>query len=251
MRLKDKVIIVTGAAGYIGRAFAERMGQEGAKVVVCDIKDPAETAEAVQAAGGEALSQVVDVTDEASTTELARKTVERYGRIDGLLNNAGLIRAPGLEARPLMEVDMAAWDKTFSVNVKGPFLCIRAVFPYMKEQGGGKIINIGSGSWLHTSRGRLSAPHYPASKAAATVLARALAKELGIYNININTLAPGATPPEEREQALGGFNAESERALGRVGVPEDLTGAAVFLFSEDANFITGQMLLVNGGMETY
>jgi NAD(P)-dependent dehydrogenase (short-subunit alcohol dehydrogenase family) len=237
-RLQDKVIVVTGASGYIGRTFAERVGQEGARVVLCDIRESPEALAAVRATGADALSLQVDVASEESTKEMARKSVERFGRIDGLLNNAGIIRGPGMEPRSLLDVDLDAWDRTLSVNVKGPFLCIRAVFPYMRDRGGGKIINIGSGTWLHTSRGMLSTPHYVASKGAVTGLTRAL--------------APGATPPEGREQALLGPQfTDSERALGRVGLPEDLTGAMVFLFSEDSDFMTGQMLLVNGGMETW
>jgi NAD(P)-dependent dehydrogenase (short-subunit alcohol dehydrogenase family) len=251
MRLKGKVIIVTGAAGYIGRAFALRMGQEGGRVVVCDLKDPSDTAEAVRATGAEVLSLVVDVTSEESTKDMARRTIERFGRIDCLLNNAGLIHGPGMGPHAIMDVDLAAFDRTLAVNVKGPFLCTRAVFPQMQAQGGGSIINIGSGSWLHTSRGWLSTPHYVASKAAVTGLTRGLAKELGRAGIRINTLAPGNTPADQRDQLLQGPDFErSERALGRMGLPEDLTGTAVFLFSEDASFITGQMLLVNGGMET-
>ena len=252
MRLKDKVAIVTGTAGYIGRAFATRLGQEGAKVVVCDVRDSSETAEAVRATGAEVLPLQVDVTSEESTKEMARKTAERFGRIDCLLNNAGIIRGPGMDARPITEVDLEAFDRTLAVNVKGVFLCIRSVFPYMRDQGGGKIINIGSGIWLHTSRDRLSTPHYAASKGAVTGLTRSLAKELGQYSIRINTLAPGSTPPEGRDEALAGPRfEESERALGRMGLPEDLTGAMVFLFSEDSDFVTAQMILVNGGMETW
>lgn len=250
MRLAGKVVIVTGAAGYLGRAFALRMGREGARVVVCDIKDPADAAEEVRTTGAEVLSLVVDVTSEESTKEMARRTAERFGRIDCLLNNAGLIHGPGMGPHAILDVDLAAWDRTMAINVKGPFLCIRAVYPYMKQQGGGRVINIGSGSWLHTSRGWLSTPHYVASKAAVTGLTRGLAKELGRDGIRINTLAPGNTPADQREQLLQGPDFDhSERALGRMGLPEDLTGAAVFLFSDDADFVTAQMLLVNGGME--
>lgn len=254
MRLQDKVVIVTGAAGYIGQTLAKRLGEEGAKVVVADVEDPAATADAVRATGADVLPLVVDVTSESSTTEMARQTVERFGRVDGLVNNAGIIRGPGMEAREIPDVDLEAWDRVFAVNVKGPFLCTRAVFPAMREQRSGKIINIGSGTWLHTSRGRLSTPHYYASKAAVTGLTRSLAKELGQYNININTLAPGATPPEARGQESGNDLAlyqQSERALGRVGLPEDLAGTMVFLLTADSDFITGQMILVNGGAETW
>jgi NAD(P)-dependent dehydrogenase (short-subunit alcohol dehydrogenase family) len=252
MRLEGKVTIVTGAAGYIGRAYAVRLGQEGARVVICDIADLTQTAEAVEATGADVLALTVDVSSEESTKEMARQTVERFGRIDCLVNNAALFHGPGMEGRLIEEVDLGAFDRALSINIKGPFLCVRAVLPYMREQRGGKIVNIGSGTWLHTARGIKSTPHYVASKAAITGLTRALAKELGRHNIRINTLAPGATPPEGREEALRGPQFEdNDRALGRVGLPEDLTGALVFLFSDDSDFMTGQMMLVNGGMETW
>lgn len=253
-RLQDKVTIVTGAAGYLGKAYAVRMGQEGAKVVVADRADCGEITELVQATGAEVLSVQVDVTYEESTKLMAKKTVDRFGRIDCLLNNAGLFRGPGMDARPIGEVDLDAFRRAMDINVFGSFLCIRAVVPYMKEQGGGKIINISSGTWLHTSRGSTSTPHYVASKAAVLGLTRALTKELGSYNIRINTLAPGgmgsataAGQPTQPQTA----QRDSGRALQRPPVPEDLTGTAVFLFSEDSDWVTGQMLVVNGGMEVY
>ena len=252
MRLEGKVTIITGAAGYIGMAYAVRFGQEGARVVVCDVTDLTRTREAVEATGAEVLALTVDVSSEEATKAMARQTVERFGRIDCLVNNAALFHGPGMDARLIEDVDLDAFDRALQVNIKGPFLCIRAVLPYMREQRGGKIVNIGSGTWLHTARGIKSTPHYVASKAAVTGLTRALAKELGRSNIRINTLAPGSTPPEGREAALRGPQfEENERALGRVGLPEDLTGALVFLCSEDSDFMTGQMMLVNGGMETW
>jgi len=253
MRLKDKVCIVTGTSGYIGQAYATRLAQEGAKVVLADVVESPQTLSAVEKIGGEVLDLRVDVTSEESTKEMARRTVERFGRIDCLLNNAGIIRGPGMGSRAIEEVDLAAFDRVLAVNIKGVFLCIRAVVPYMKQQGGGKIINISSGTWLHPSRGRLSNPHYVASKAAVAGLTRAICKELGQYNINVNCLAPGATPHDQADEILAAglrFDDE-ERPLGRPGVPDDLTGTAVFLFSEDSDFITGQMILVNGGMETW
>lgn len=255
MRLQDKVTIVTGAAGYLGRAYAVRMGQEGAKVVVADKADCGEVVELVQATGAEVLPVEVDVTSEESTQEMARKTVERFGRIDCLLNNAGLFRGPGMDARPILDVDLDAFRRTLDVNVTGIFLCIRAVFPYMRDQGHGKIINISSGTWLHTSRSVNATPHYVASKAAVMGLTRAVAKELGAYNIRVNTLAPGGmglpgqdrAPTEQQQQQ----ERTSGRAIQRAPVPEDLTGTAVFLFSEDSDWVTGQMIVVNGGMEVY
>ena len=137
MRLEGKVCIVTGAGRNLGQDYAVRLGKEGAEVVVCDVLDCAETAEMVKAVGAEVLALQVDVTSEDQTLELARRTVEEFGRIDCLLNNAGLMR--NLGPTSLMELDLDMWDRVFAVNVKGSLLCTRAVFPYMKEQGGGKI----------------------------------------------------------------------------------------------------------------
>jgi NAD(P)-dependent dehydrogenase (short-subunit alcohol dehydrogenase family) len=253
MRLKDRVIIATGAAGYVGQVLTTRLAREGAHVVACDVRDMAGVAERLRqdSDGGDVFPLQVDVTSEGSTREMARQTVERYGRIDGLLNNAGLFLGPGMEARSIVDVDLEAWDRTFAVNVKGPFLCTRAVFPYMRDQGSGKIINIGSGSWLHTSRGRFSTPHYSSSKAAVTGLTRALARELGAAGITINTLAPGTMPLDARDHDPATLPGAADRALGRVGVPADIEGTMVYLFSEDSNFVTGQMIVVNGGAETW
>jgi 3-oxoacyl-[acyl-carrier protein] reductase len=249
VRLKDKVIIVTGAGRNLGRAYAVRLGQEGAKLVVCDVLDCAQTAELVQAAGAEVLPLRVDVTNEVQTKEMARRALEQFGRIDGLVNNAGMMRDLGPQT--ILEVDMNIWDRVFAVNVKGTFLCIRAVYPYMREQRQGKIVNIGSGSMLRASRGRESNPHYPASKSAVMGLTRALAKELGQHNININTLAPGITDVALTRETVRPSPTDSGRAFNRVGVPEDLTGALVFLLSEESDWVTGQMLVVNGGMEVH
>lgn len=251
MRLKNKVIIVTGVAGYVGQVLAERLGLEGARVVAADVKDPSVAADKVRSTGAEVLPVTVDVTDEASTVAMARQTAEHFGRIDGLVNNAGIFLGPGMEPRSIADVDLAAWDRTFAVNVKGPFLCTRAVFPYMRQQRSGNIVNIGSGTWLHTSRGRTSTPHYTSSKAAVTGLTRALANELGSWGICINTLAPGSMPLAARDQDPASLPGAQDRALGRVGVPADVAGTLVYLLSEDSDFVTGQMIVVNGGAETW
>ena len=238
--IQDKVVIVTGAGRNIGQTYARRLGEEGAKVVACDIIDCSETAEIIAAAGGEALSLQVDVSDEEQTKAMARLTMERFGRIDGLVNNAALFQdLRHDEVGGFMDVDMARWDSVFSVNVRGTFLCIRAVFPYMREQGGGKIVNIGSGTFLHSSRGRTATnPHYVSSKASVMGLTRAIAKELG----HDTTLNSETVQPYERD---------TDRALNRPETPDDLTGTMVFLLSPESDFITGQMIVVNGGMETY
>ncbi len=244
-RLEDQVIIITGAAGGIGQAYATRVAQEGAKVVACDIQDCEETAGLVRQAGAEVLPLHVDVTNEEQTKEMALRTVERFGRIDCLVNNAA--RFAGLEALPLDQIDMNLWDDVFEVNVKGVFLCCRAVVPYMRDQGGGKIINIASGTIFH---GLVGVPHYVASKAAVMGLSRSLAKELGQYNINVNTLSPGATDSGAaivRDKRSPKAPDRAGRALARTETPEDLCGTLVFLASSDSDFMTGQMIVVNGG----
>jgi NAD(P)-dependent dehydrogenase (short-subunit alcohol dehydrogenase family) len=243
MRLENKVVVITGAARHIGQAFAVRAARERAHVVVADKADCSETAAMVVAEGARVLSLTVDVTDESQTLAMARDAAAEFGRIDVLVNNAGLF--DGLVAKPFMEVDLDLWDQVFAVNVKGIFLCTRAVFPYMRDQGKGKIVNIGSGIWLH---GVTGIPHYVASKAAVTGLSRTLARELGPYNINVNTLAPGGTESGAVvDHTLMPINQRPGRAINRVEVPEDLTGTMVYLASDDSDFVTGQMIAVNGG----
>ena len=247
MRLEGKVIIVTGAARHLGQAYAVRLAQEGAKLTVTDVLDCSETARLCEAEGAEVLPLNVDVSSEEETMAMARQTVERFGRVDGLLNNAGLMR--NITGPSLMDVDPDWWDKVFSVNARGTFLCVRAVFPYMRDQGGGKIVNVGSTTMLRTSNNvRDSNPHYVASKGAVMAFTRAICRELGEHNINVNTLAPGGT---DQDPSLTGdeATAEASRAFGRRGVPSDLAGTVAFLFSDDADFITGQLIAVNGGKE--
>ena len=247
MRLKDKVSIVTGAGGGIGRAFAIRLGQEGSNVAIADIKDCEETAQLVRETGAEVLPINVDVSDEAATLEMARLTAERFGRIDVLVNDAAQL---GIDFVSFMDVDLDEWDKIMSVNVKGTFLCTRAVFPYMKQQGKGKVINIASGVFIV---GTVGIPHYVASKAGVWGLTRGLAKELGQYGINVNAIAPGYT---ESGIHLNRDNVPWSpgvpgRAINRSGVPEDLTGTMIYLASEDSDFVTGNLHVVNGGAQLW
>lgn len=251
MPLKDKVIIVTGAAGGLGREYAARFAQAGAKLVLADVQPPEKAAARCKELGAQALPLQVDVSDESQTKEMARLAYEQYGRIDGLLNNAGMMR--DLMTKSILDVDMKTWDRVFAVNARGTFLCIRAVFPYMREQRRGTIVNVSSGSTLRTARAAdENNPHYVASKSAIIGITRAVARELGQYNINVITLAPGNTT-SDREAALTPEQAvpEPAAALGRRGVPSDLTGVVAFLFSDDARFISGQMLVVNGGREIW
>jgi 3-oxoacyl-[acyl-carrier protein] reductase len=227
------------------------MAEEGAKLTVVDVQDCTETVERIHAVGGEALPLVIDVSSEEQTKEMARRTFEKYGRIDGLLNNAAIMR--GLAVRSLMDVDMDVWDRVYAVNARGTFLGIRAVFPYMKEQNGGTIVNVSSGSTLRIARAADDLnPHYVSSKSAIVGITRGVARELGTYNINVVTIAPGSTT-SDRDEALTSDEAfdEPDASLLRRGVPSDLTGVMAFLFSDDARFISGQMITVNGGREVH
>jgi len=250
-RLEGKVILITGAAAGLGREYAIRLAGEGASLALADINDCSATTSRCTALGAEALSLSVDVSNETQTKEMARKTHDHFGRIDGLLNNAGLMRA--LAVKSLLDVDMDTWDRVYAVNARGTFLGIRAVYPYMREKGGGTIINVGSGSTLRIARAVDSLnPHYTSSKAAVANITRAVARELGANNINVVTIAPGSTT-SDRDQALAIDEAfpEPDAALQRRGVPEDITGVVAFLFSDDAHFISGQMIVINGGREVY
>ena len=250
MRLKDKVAIVTGAARGLGRSFAIKLAEEGAKVMAMNIvarvkdkEDLDETVKRIKALGGEAASFQGDVTDANQTLAMAEATVKAFGRVDILINNAAIY--DGLKRKPFYELDLDEWDLVMRVNVKGAFLCARAVFPFMRDQGYGKIVNIASEVFFTGSHGFA---HYVASKGGIIGMTRALAIELGPHGIRINCVAPGFT---DTEASRGIASVEkydtSKTPLGRVVKPEDLTGATVFLASAESDFMTGQTLIVDGG----
>lgn len=246
MRLKDKVAIVTGGAKGLGRAFAVQMAAEGARVMVVtrkDLDNLKETVRQIEDLGGQATSFQADVSKEADTLAMAEEALEAFGRIDILVNNAAVYG--GITRKPFYEIDPAEWDLVMAVNVKGAFLTARAVFPSMKKQGYGKIVNLSSEVFFTGSHGFA---HYVSSKGGIIGLTRALAVELGPYNICINCVAPGFTDTEA-SRGLGDVNKydTSKTPLRRLEKPEDLTGAAVFLASSESDFMTGQTLLVDGG----
>lgn len=248
MRLQGKVAIVTGSAQGIGKAYAQGLAREGANVVVADILgDRAEaTAAEICKTGAEAMAITVDVSDEASTVQMARKTVEAFGRIDILVNNAAMFVAL-LPRKPFTEITVEEWDRVMAVNVRGVFLCCRAVFPYMKAQGKGKIINISSSTFWHGSADFLQ---YVTSKAAVIGLTRQLAREVGDYGINVNCITPGLTVSEGVERTYPREYLEmvaQRRCFKRLERPDDLVGTVVFLASDDSDFITGQTINVDGG----
>jgi NAD(P)-dependent dehydrogenase (short-subunit alcohol dehydrogenase family) len=243
-RLDGQVAIVTGGAQGIGRAIAEALAGEGARIVVADLKGAEDTAAALP---GEALGLRVDVASEADAGELARVTLERFGRIDVLVNNAGIYST--LVPQPFEQIDPAEWRRVMDVNVLGMFLCCRAVMPAMKQQGAGRIVNIASGTPF---KGVPFLLHYVVSKGAVVALTRALAKEVGGAGVLVNTVAPGFTMSEgvlanpvqiEKLQEVS----VKARVLQRDQVPEDIVGAVVFFCAPESAFVTGQALVVDGG----
>lgn len=187
-RLKDKVAIVTGAARGLGETFCIALAKEGAKIMAVDIADSQATIEEIQSFGGVAKGLLADVSSEEDSLRIAKETVQTFGRVDILVNNAAVIY--GLARKPFYDIEPGEWDKVMLVNVKGPWLCTKAVFPYMMQQGKGKVINISSETFFTGSHGFA---HYVASKGGVLGLTRALAVELGPHNICINALAPGFT----------------------------------------------------------
>ncbi|MDR3568192.1 MAG: glucose 1-dehydrogenase [Syntrophobacteraceae bacterium] len=246
MRLNGKVAIVTGAAQGLGRAFCLGLAREGAKVMAVTRKDMDnldQTVKMMRSLGTEAEMVQADVTVEADGLNMARETIDRFGRVDVLINNAAIYG--GIKRKPFYEIDLAEFDLVMNVNVKGAFIAARSVFPFMKEQGYGKIVNLASEVFFTGSNGFA---HYVASKGGIIGLTRALAVELGPHKICINCIAPGFTDTEA-SRGIADVNKYdvSKTPLHRLEEPEDLVGAAIFLSTPESDFITGQTLLIDGG----
>ena len=250
MRLENKVAIITGSARGMGRVFALRFAKEGAKLTICDVLDCAPVAKEIEAMGVEVLALKTDVASEKDTAEMAKKTADRFGRIDILVNNAAIIGSIEHKdfKKPVEELTAADWDRILAVNVKGVFLCSKAVIPYMKKQGGGKIINIAS---TVAFSGLPHFLHYSASKGSVVTMTRGLATALGEFNINVNAVAPGlvmtetmqATYSREFYQGL----VDNGQLIHKSVQPEDIAAAVLFLASDEADKITGQTLAINAG----
>jgi 3-oxoacyl-[acyl-carrier protein] reductase len=243
-RLAGKVAVVTGGANGIGRVFSLGLAKEGALVVVADIDErAAEELAGEIARSGEALALRVDVSRVESTEEMARRTLERFGRIDILVTCAAIYAT--LERKPFLEISPQEWEQVLAVNLTGAQLAIRAVVPAMVEQGSGVIVNMGSVNTHIAPEGRA---HYNAGKAALENLTKTLARELGPQGIRVNALSPGlvrsgrTVVPEERYRRTA-----QERALRREMLPEDLVGPLVFLCSDESRMVTGHSLVVDGG----
>jgi 3-oxoacyl-[acyl-carrier protein] reductase len=249
LRLEGKVAIVTGGGHGIGAAYCEGLAREGAAVAVAELDAEAghAVAERLGKAGFASLAVPTDVADEQSTRAMAAGVLREFGRIDVLINNAAIFSTVPMTRGPIDEVPPEEWDRMMRVNLKGPFLCCRAVLPAMRRQRSGSIINISSGTVFGGLATRI---HYITSKAGILGFTRCLAREEGPNGIRVNTIAPGSTLSEEnptpeiiafRQARIGA------RALKRVQYPADLVGAAVFLASDESGFMTGQTLVVDGG----
>ena len=249
MNLAGKVAIVTGGSRGIGRAYVEALANAGAAVLIADLLEAegAATVEAIRAKGQQVAFIKVDVANVESTEAMAKAAADTFGGVDILVNNAAMFAS--LKGGPMSDISIERWDRTMAVNVRGPFLCIRAVTPYMRQRGGGAIVNISSISAF----GMAYMLDYTTSKAAVIGLTKSAASELGRDNIRVNAIAPGGTASEGYSELMGGdLSAAEQRAkttqlIAAQIQPEDMTGTLLHLVSDGAKFITGQTIVVDGG----
>ncbi len=246
--LSGHVAIVTGAGQGIGRVFAKSLAASGATAVIAEINEAkaAAVSEEIMASGGKALAVTTDVADEASINEMAQVVLDQCGRIDTLVNNAGIFST--LEMRPFDQIPLAEWERVLRVNLTGPFLCARAVLPAMRKAKRGRIINIASGA---VRLGRPNYLHYIATKAALAGMSLSMARELGADGITVNAILPGATFTEIERKTV--TPAQKERIVAmqcipRPETPDDLVGTMLFLASDASAFVTGQNINLDGGV---
>lgn len=243
MRFKDKSVIITGGGGKLAKAYAMAFAREGAKLSLPDIVSADPVVKAIRDMGGTAISTACDVTNEQSVKAMVEATVAQFGGVDVLINNAAYF----MNVKKSVFWEMAAdeFDKAMAVNVRGVWLCAKAAVPHMIKQGKGKIINVSSSVALS---GNPNYIHYVGSKGAVIAMTRAMARELGDYNIGVNTIAPGFTVTEGRQVDPEYERIRNEaRCFKRTQVEGDLVGTVLFLASPDSDFMTGQLLLVDGG----
>ena len=247
MRLDGKVAIVTGGATGLGRAIALRYAQEGARVVIADRGDAEPVATEARAAGGAAVASRTDITDETAVKALVDLAIRDFGTVDILVNNAAV--ASTLKITPFEKLTVAEWRHVAEVNMIGTFLCIREVSPILRAKKAGSIINFASGTAFKGTPGML---HYTATKGAIISMTRVLAQELGTSSVRVNAISPGyiltegnlgnqAFLADQADKAIAG------RAIKRAGYPADLVGGALFLASDESEFVTGQILAIDGG----
>jgi 3-oxoacyl-[acyl-carrier protein] reductase len=244
-RLDGQVAIITGAARGLGKAIAMKLAHEGAKLMMIDrnMLGLEETKKSIEARGGRAAVASADTSKEEDTLRMADLAVKEFGGIDILVNNAAI----GIERKPFFEISTVEWDRVMAVNLKGYWLCVKAVFPHMKNKQRGKIINVTSDTFFTGSHGFA---HYVSSKGGIIGLTRALARELGDYGIRISAVAPGFLANETGLALIGGDKSKYDvtpNCIKRVGISEDVVGAVTFLASDESDFITGQIIVVNGG----
>ena len=245
-RLVNKTAIVTGAARGIGAEMAKHLAAEGASVVVTDVLETDRTVAAIKDAGGNAIGLNVDITSDADLAHMVTETEKEFGALNILVNNASIFAA--LSPKPFLQIDNDEFDKVMTVNARGVHQATKAVVPAMLRAGGGKIVNIASGTFYYGPPG-LS--HYTASKGAVIALTRCHGRELGDKNIQVNAIAPGLTESEAL-QGHTGFDAArgptvQSRSIKRDMLPEDLLGSLLFLVTPDSDFLSGQTINVDGG----
>ena len=245
--LKGKVAIITGAGGALGSGTAYGLAKAGASVVIADVKGTTETARKIEQAGGKGLAVQCDVSKKAEVDAMVAQAAGTFGGVDILINNAAIY-----PSHPWTEITEEEWDRVFEINIKGYYLCARACHDHFKARGGGKIVNISSVTFFLGAWGNLL--HYVSTKGAVVGFTRALARELGPENINVNCIAPGAFPTdaEKIHPDPVGYNkfVLENQMLKRRGTSADIANAVLFLVSPLSDFITGQTLLVDGGWVT-
>ncbi len=243
-----RVFVITGAGQGLGRAYATMFGARDQTVVAIDLNVDAlnNVASEIRAAGGECLPLVVDVGSAAAVEDAARQIEQRYGRADVLINNAAIFST--LQMRPFEEIPLEEWSRVLHVNVTGPFLMTRALSPLMRRQKWGRVINVSSAAVV---MGRPHYLHYTTSKAAVIGMTRSMARELGPHGITVNAVLPGATDTEIPRETVSSAQKQvqiSMRCIQREANTDDLTGTVSFLASDDSGFVTGQSLVVDGGL---